>query len=206
MWSPTPPLPSTSIPDADPVVLAPLLCAGLIGWRSLQMAGDGRRIGIYGFGAAAHIIAQVAIWQGREIFAFTRPGDNEAQRFAKDLGATWAGGSDERPDRDLDAAIIFAPVGDLVPAALAAVRKGGRVVCGGIHMSDIPAMPYALLWQERELVSVANLTRRDAEVFFPIARRSGVRTHTRTYPLDEANAALADLRAGRLSGAAVLVP
>ena len=193
-------------PDADPVALAPLLCAGLIGWRSLQMAGDGRRIGIYGFGAAAHIIAQVAIWQGREIFAFTRPGDNEAQRFAKDLGATWAGGSDERPDRDLDAAIIFAPVGDLVPAALAAVRKGGRVVCGGIHMSDIPAMPYALLWQERELVSVANLTRRDAEVFFPIARRSGVRTHTRTYPLDEANAALADLRAGRLSGAAVLVP
>ena len=193
-------------PDADPVALAPLLCAGLIGWRSLQMAGDGRRIGIYGFGAAAHIIAQVAIWQGREIFAFTRPGDNEAQQFAKDFGATWAGGSEERPDRDLDAAIIFAPVGNLVPAALAAVRKGGRVVCGGIHMSDIPAMPYALLWQERELVSVANLTRRDAEVFFPIARRSGVRTHTRTYALEEANAALADLRAGRLSGAAVLVP
>ena len=193
-------------PDADPVALAPLLCAGLIGWRSLQMAGDGRRIGIYGFGAAAHIIAQVAIWQGREIFAFTRPGDSEAQRFARELGATWAGGSDERPDRDLDAAIIFAPVGSLVPAALAAVRKGGRVVCGGIHMSDIPAMPYALLWQERELVSVANLTRRDAEVFFPIARQAGVRTHTRTYQLEEANAALADLRAGRLSGAAVLVP
>ena len=193
-------------PDADPVALAPLLCAGLIGWRSLQKAGDGRRIGIYGFGAAAHIIAQVAIWQGREIFAFTRPGDSEAQRFARELGATWAGGSDEQPGQPLDAAIIFAPVGDLVPAALAAVRKGGRVVCGGIHMSDIPAMPYALLWQERELVSVANLTRRDAEVFFPIARRAGVRAHTRTYRLEEANAALADLRAGRLSGAAVLVP
>ena len=193
-------------PDADPVALAPLLCAGLIGWRSLQMAGDGRRIGIYGFGAAAHIIAQVAIWQGREIFAFTRPGDSQAQRFARELGATWAGSSDERPDRDLDAAIIFAPVGSLVPAALAAVRKGGRVVCGGIHMSDIPAMPYALLWQERELVSVANLTRRDGEVFFPIARQAGVRTHTQAYQLEEANAALADLRAGRLSGAAVLVP
>ena len=193
-------------PDADPVALAPLLCAGLIGWRSLQMAGDGRRIGIYGFGAAAHIIAQVAIWQGRKIFAFTRPGDSQAQRFARELGATWAGSSDERPDRDLDAAIIFAPVGSLVPAALAAVRKGGRVVCGGIHMSDIPAMPYALLWQERELVSVANLTRRDGEVFFPIARQAGVRTHTRAYQLEEANAALEDLRAGRLSGAAVLVP
>jgi propanol-preferring alcohol dehydrogenase len=193
-------------PDADPVALAPLLCAGLIGWRSLQMAGDGRRIGIYGFGAAAHIIAQVAIWQGREIFAFTRPGDSQAQRFARELGSAWAGGSDERPDRDLDAAIIFAPVGSLVPAALAAVRKGGRVVCGGIHMSDIPVMPYALLWQERELVSVANRTRRDAEVFFPIARQAGVRTHTQAYQLEEANAALADLRAGRLSGAAVLVP
>jgi propanol-preferring alcohol dehydrogenase len=193
-------------PDADPVALAPLLCAGLIGWRSLQKVGDGRRIGIYGFGAAAHIIAQVAIWQGREIFAFTRPGDIEAQRFARELGATWAGSSDEQPGQPLDAAIIFAPVGDLVPAALVAVRKGGRVVCGGIHMSDIPTMPYALLWQERQLVSVANLTRRDGEVFFPIARRAGVRTHTRTYRLEVANAALADLRAGRLSGAAVLVP
>lgn len=193
-------------PDADPVALAPLLCAGLIGWRSLQIAGDGRRLGIYGFGAAAHIIAQVALWQGREILAFTRPGDGEAQRFARELGAVWAGGSDEQPSPPLDAAIIFAPVGALVPAALSAVRKGGRVVCGGIHMSDIPAMPYALLWQERELVSVANLTRHDAEVFFPVARQAGVQTHTRTYRLEDANAALADLRAGRLSGAAVLVP
>lgn len=193
-------------PDADPVALAPLLCAGLIGWRALQIVGDGRRIGIYGFGAAAHIITQVAVWQGREIFAFTRSGDSEAQRFARDLRASWVGGSDESPDLQLDAAIIFAPIGALVPTALAAVRKGGRVVCGGIHMSDIPAMPYALLWQERELVSVANLTRHDAEVFFPIARQAGVRTHTRTYRLEDANAALADLRAGCFTGAAVLVP
>ena len=192
--------------DADPVALAPLLCAGLIGWRSLRIAGDGKRIGIYGFGAAAHIIAQVAVWQGREILAFTRPGDREARRFARELGATWAGGSDERPEVPLDAAIIFAPVGALVPAALGAVRKGGRVVCGGIHMSGIPAMPYALLWHERELGSVANLTRHDAETFFPVAKRAGVRTHTRMYRLEDANAALADLRAGRLSGAAVLVP
>jgi len=192
--------------DGDPVALAPLLCAGLIGWRSLRIAGDGKRIGIYGFGAAAHIIAQIAVWQGREIFAFTRPGDREAQRFARDLGAIWAGGSDERPEVPLDAAIVFAPVGALVPAALGAVRKGGRVVCGGIHMSEIPAMPYALLWHERELVSVANLTRHDAEAFFPVAKRAGVHTHTRTYRLEDANAALTDLRAGRLSGAAVLVP
>ena len=191
--------------DADPVALAPLLCAGLIGWRSLRIAGDGKRIGIYGFGAAAHIIAQVAVWQGREILAFTRPGDREAQRFARELGATWAGGSDERPEVPLDAAIIFAPVGALVPAALGAVRKGGRIVCGGIHMSGIPAMPYALLWHERELVSVANLTRHDAETFFPVAKRAGVRTHTRAYRIEDANAALADLRAGRLSSA-VLVP
>jgi propanol-preferring alcohol dehydrogenase len=192
--------------DADPVSLAPLLCAGLIGWRSLKKAGEGKRIGLYGFGAAAHIIAQVCIWQGREVHAFTRPGDREAQRFASGLGAVWVGGSDEMPPVALDAAIIFAPVGALVPAALRAVRKGGRVVCGGIHMSDIPAMPYSLLWEERELVSVANLTRKDAEEFFPVAREAGVRTHTRRYPLDRANEALADLREGRLSGAAVLAP
>ena len=193
-------------PEADPVALAPLLCAGLIGWRSLKKAGDGRRIGLYGFGAAAHIIAQVCIWQGREVHAFTRPGDAEAQRFARNLGAVWAGGSDEAPPETLDAAIIFAPVGELVPAALRAVRKGGRVICGGIHMSDIPAMPYSILWEEREVISVANLTRRDAEEFFPIARAAGVSTHTTTYPLDRANEALAALRAGRLNGAAVLVP
>lgn len=153
-----------------------------------------------------HDVAQVAIWQGREVFAFTRPGDREAQEFARSLGAKWAGGSDERPAELLDVTIIFAPVGALVPTALRAVRKGGRVVCGGIHMSDIPAMPYGLLWGERELVSVANLTRRDAEEFFPIAKRAQVRTHTRPYPLEQANQALDDLRAGRLKGAAVLVP
>ncbi|MGB3390131.1 MAG: zinc-dependent alcohol dehydrogenase family protein [Pseudaminobacter sp.] len=190
---------------ADPVALAPLLCAGLIGWRSLKKAGEGRRIGLYGFGAAAHIIAQVCVWQGRQVFAFTRPGDVEAQHFALDLGAAWAGGSDETPPASLDAAIIFAPVGPLVPA-LRAVHKGGRVVCGGIHMSDIPSMTYSLLWEERELVSVANLTRRDAEEFFPLARAAGVRTQTTTYSLERANEALADLRAGRLAGAAVLVP
>lgn len=192
--------------DADPVSLAPLLCAGLIGWRCLKKAGDGKRLGIYGFGAAAHIVAQIAIWQGREIFAVTRPGDEQAQDFARSLGATWAGGSDQLPPRQLDAAIIFAPVGDLVPIALGAVRKGGRVVCGGIHMSEIPAMAYELLWEERELVSIANLTRRDAEEFFPIAKRAQARTHTKVYPLELANQALDDLRQGRLSGAAVLVP
>jgi propanol-preferring alcohol dehydrogenase len=192
--------------NADAMSLAPLLCAGLIGWRSLKKAGEGKRIGLYGFGAAAHIIAQVCVWQGREVHAFTRPGDKEAQRFASELGAVWAGGSDEMPPVALDAAIIFAPVGALVPAALRAVRKGGRVVCGGIHMSDIPSMPYSLLWEERELVSVANLTRKDAEEFFPLARKAGVRTHTRRYPLDRANEALANLREGRLSGAAVLAP
>jgi propanol-preferring alcohol dehydrogenase len=191
---------------ADPVSLAPLLCAGLIGWRCLKKAGDGRRLGIYGFGAAAHIIAQIAIWQGREVFAFTRPDDRQAMEFARSVGAIWAGGSDERPPAQLDAAVIFAPVGDLVPLALAALRKGGRVVCGGIHMSDLPAMPYALLWGERELVSVANLTRRDAEEFFPIAVQAQVRTSTTVYPLEHANEALDDLRQGRLSGAAVLVP
>jgi propanol-preferring alcohol dehydrogenase len=192
--------------DADPVSLAPLLCAGLIGWRCLKKAGNARLLGIYGFGAAAHIVTQIAIWQGREIFAFTRPGDKQAQEFARSLGANWAGGSDELPAHPLDAAIIFAPVGALVPIALRAVRKGGRVVCGGIHMSDIPEMPYGLLWEERELVSVANLTRRDAEEFFPIATSAQVRTHTRVYPLEQANQALDDLRAGRLSGAAVLIP
>jgi propanol-preferring alcohol dehydrogenase len=192
--------------EADPVALAPLLCAGLIGWRSLKRAGSGRRIGLYGFGAAAHIIAQVCLWQGREVYAFTRPGDGAAQRLASNLGVSWAGGSDEGPPVALDAAIIFAPVGSLVPAALRAVRKGGRVVCGGIHMSDIPAMPYSILWEERELVSVANLTRKDAEEFFPVARAARVRTHTVTFPLARANEALEELREGRLSGAAVLVP
>ncbi|MFC5758717.1 zinc-dependent alcohol dehydrogenase family protein [Rhizobium sp. GCM10022189] len=191
---------------ADPIALAPLLCAGLIGWRSLKKAGDGKRIGLYGFGAAAHIIAQICRWQGRDVYAFSRPGDEAAQGFARGLGAAWAGGSDERPPVALDAAIIFAPVGELVPAALRAVRKGGRIVCGGIHMSDLPAMPYALIWGERSVVSVANLTRKDAEEFFPVARQAGVRTHTKTYRLEDANAALDDLRAGRLSGAAVLVP
>ncbi|MGR9173373.1 zinc-dependent alcohol dehydrogenase family protein [Rhizobium sp. KDH_Rht_773_N] len=191
---------------ADPIALAPLLCAGLIGWRSLKKAGDGKRIGLYGFGAAAHIIAQICRWQGRDVYAFSRPGDEAAQGFARGLGAVWAGGSDERPPVALDAAIIFAPVGELVPAALRAVRKGGRIVCGGIHMSDLPAMPYALIWGERSVVSVANLTRKDAEEFFPVARQAGVRTHTKTYRLEDANAALDDLRAGRLSGAAVLVP
>jgi propanol-preferring alcohol dehydrogenase len=191
----------------DPVATAPLLCAGLIGWRTLKMAGDdARTIGIYGFGAAAHIIAQVCRWQGRDVLAFTRPGDGAAQHFARGLGAAWAGGSDEAPPRALDAALIFAPVGGLVPAALKAVRKGGRVVCGGIHMSDIPSFPYRLLWEERQILSVANLTRADASVFLRIAPRAGVRTETIPYPLERANDALADLRAGRLQGAAVLIP
>ena len=190
----------------DPVASAPLLCAGLIGWRSLKAAGDGQAIGIYGFGAAAHIIAQVCRWQGRRVFAFTRPGDAAGQRFARSLGAEWAGGSDEKPPAPLDAAILFAPVGALVPAALAAVRKGGRVVCGGIYMSDIPAFPYRLLWEERSVVSVANLTRADGREFLALAPRAGVRTTTTPYPLEKANEALDDLRAGRLEGAAVIVP
>jgi propanol-preferring alcohol dehydrogenase len=200
------------LPDAySDAEAAPLLCAGLIGYRSLKLslappAGEVSRLGIYGFGAAAHIVAQVAKSQGREVYAFTRPGDRAAQDFARSLGAVWAGGSGEPPPHSLDAAIIFAPVGALVPAALSSVRKGGRVVCGGIHMSDIPAMPYRLLWEERELVSVANLTRKDAGEFFPVAREAGVRTHTKPYSLERANEALADLREGRLSGAAVLVP
>jgi propanol-preferring alcohol dehydrogenase len=192
--------------DLDPVAAAPLLCAGLIGWRSLKMAGDAETIGIYGFGAAAHIIAQVCRWQGRRVFAFTRAGDAGAQAFARALGAEWAGGSDEKPPTRLDAAILFAPVGALVPAALAAVRKGGRVVSGGIHMSDIPSFPYRLMWEERSLASVANLTRADGEEFLALAPRAGVRTTTTPYPLDQANQALDDLRAGRLKGAAVLVP
>ncbi|WP_109317329.1 zinc-dependent alcohol dehydrogenase family protein [Pseudovibrio ascidiaceicola] len=192
--------------DADPVSLAPLLCAGLIGWRSLKKAGKGRKIGIYGFGAAAHIIAQICIWQGRDVYAFTRSGDTQAQNFARELGAIWAGSSEDQPPEKLDAALIFAPVGPLVPAALRALRKGGRVVCGGIHMSDIPQMPYALLWEEREVVSVANLTREDGLEFFPLAKQAGVKTHCIPYKLEQANQALEDLREGRLSGAAVLVP
>jgi propanol-preferring alcohol dehydrogenase len=190
----------------DPVAAAPLMCAGLIGWRSLKIAGEGRRIGLYGFGAAAHILAQVCRWQGREVYAFTRPGDAAAQDLARSLGAAWAGSSEEAPPVPLDAAIIFAPVGHLVPLALAAVRKGGRVVCGGIHMSDIPALPYALLWEERQLVSVANLTRADANEFLALAPRAGIRATTVTYPLAAANEALADLREGRFQGAAVLLP
>jgi propanol-preferring alcohol dehydrogenase len=191
---------------SDPVAAAPLMCAGLIGWRSLVAAGPGRSIGLYGFGAAAHIIAQVCRWQGRAVYAFGRPGDDEAQQFARSLGAAWAGGSDQAPPELLDAAIIFAPVGALVPVALQHVRKGGRVVCGGIHMSDIPSFPYRLLWVERQLVSVANLTRRNADDFLDIAVQAHLRTTTVTYPLDQANVALADLREGRLQGAAVLQP
>lgn len=192
--------------SGDAVALAPLLCAGLIGWRSLVIAGDGKRLGLYGFGAAAHIVAQVARWQGRSVFAFTRPGDVATQAFARRLGATWAGGSDQLPPEPLDAAIIYATIGDLVPLALKAVRKGGRVVCAGIHMSDIPAFPYRLLWEERQLVSVANLTRQDGLDFLQLAPEIGIVTQTTSYPLQRANQALADLRAGRFEGAAVLVP
>ena len=188
------------------VSLAPLLCAGLIGWRSLVIAGDGKKIGLYGFGAAAHIIAQVAKWQGRSVFAFTRPGVLSTQAFARNLGASWAGGSNEMPPEQLNAAIIFATVGDLVPLALKAVRKGGRVVCAGIHMSDIPSFPYQLLWEERQLVSVANLTRQDGIDFLRLVPQMNIVTKTTTYPLTQANQALADLRAGRFEGAAVLVP
>ena len=193
-------------PALDPVATAPLLCAGLIGWRTLRMAGEAGTVGLYGFGAAAHIVAQICRWEGRRVLALTRPGDRAAQDFARALGAEWAGGSDEAPPVPLDAALIFAPDGALVPAALAAVAKGGRVVCGGIHMSDIPAFPYARLWGERALLSVANLTRADAHGFFAMAPRAGIRTRTRTYPLIRANEAVADHRAGILTGAAVLVP
>jgi propanol-preferring alcohol dehydrogenase len=188
------------------VALAPLLCAGLVGWRSLVIAGPGTKLGLYGFGAAAHIVAQVARWQGRSVFAFTRPADVPTQAFARSLGAVWAGGSDEMPPEPLDAAIIFATAGDLVPLALKAVRKGGRVVCAGIHMSDIPGFPYRLLWEERQLVSVANLTRQDGLDFLSLAPQVGIVTKTTSYPLTQANQALADLRAGRFEGAAVLVP
>jgi propanol-preferring alcohol dehydrogenase len=195
------------IPDAyEDVAAAPLLCAGLIGYRCLRMAGEGRRLGIYGFGAAAHIIAQVARHQGRDIFGFTRAGDEKAQEFARALGAVWVGGSEEGPPEALDAAIIFAPVGSLVVAALRAMRPGGTVVCGGIHMSDIPSFPYEYLWKERVVRSVANLTRRDAEEFLALAPKVPVKTTTTRYPLEDANRALRDLRAGRFSGAAVLVP
>jgi alcohol dehydrogenase, propanol-preferring len=188
------------------IAAAPLLCAGLIGYRTLRLAGDGARIGIYGFGAAAHIVAQVARYQGRQVFAFTRPGDTAAQDFARGLGAVWAGGSDETPPEPLDAALIFAPVGALVPAALAATKKGGTVVSGGIHMSDIPSFPYSLLWEERVVRSVANLSRHDAEEFLALAPTAGVTTMTVAYPLADANRALADLRHGAIQGAAVLVP
>ena len=190
----------------DPVAAAPLMCAGLIGWRSLRFAGEAKRIGFYGFGAAAHILAQVCVWQGRSVCAFTHEGDTAAQAMARSLGAVWAGSSDELPPEQLDAAILFAPVGSLIPAALRAVRKGGTVVCGGIHMSPIPSFPYDILWGERRIVSVANLTRADAHEFLELAPRAGVRTTTTVYPLERANEALADLRAGRFQGAAVLVP
>ncbi len=196
-----------AMPETDATRIAPLLCAGLIGWRSLKAAGDGaRRLGIFGFGAAAHLVTQAAIAQGREVCAFTQAGDTATQSFARSLGASWAGGSNERPPEPLDAATIFAPAGELVPAALRVVRKGGRVVCGGIHMSDIPAFAYRLLWEERSVVSVANLTRADAREFLDFAQTHPLQVHVRTYPLAQANEALADLRAGRIEGAAVLVP
>lgn len=185
---------------------APLMCAGLIGYRALRMCGEASSVGLYGFGAAAHILTQVCRWQGRRVFAFTRAGDETTQAFARELGAVWAGGSEDAPPEPLDAAIIFAPVGALVPAALRAVARGGTVVCGGIHMSDIPSFPYSILWEERVVRSVANLTRRDGHEFLELAPRAGVRTQVTTYPLAQANEALADLRAGRFEGAAVLIP
>jgi len=192
--------------DGDDVSIAPLLCAGLIGWRSLVMAGNAKRLGIYGFGAAGHIVAQIARWQGRSVYAFTRSGDNAAQDFARRVGVAWAGASDQRPDVPLDAAIIYAPAGELVPAALRAVRKGGRVVCAGIHMSDIPGFPYDILWEERQLLSVANLTRQDGLDFLKIVPQAGIRTQTTASPLIEANEVLQKLRTGQILGAAVLQP
>jgi alcohol dehydrogenase, propanol-preferring len=193
-------------PDYGDVAAAPLLCAGLIGYRALKLAGAAERLGFYGFGAAAHIAAQVARHNGRRVFAFTRPGDRAGQEFARSLGAVWAGGSDEAPPERLDAALLFAPVGALVPAALAATVKGGTVVCAGIHMSDVPRFPYRLLWEERVLRSVANLTRADGDEFLALAPKVPVRTTTTPFPLSEANEALAALREGRVEGAAVLVP
>lgn len=190
----------------DDVTAAPLLCAGLIGFRAYRAAGPRRRLGLYGFGAAAHILAQIAVAEERTVYAFTRPGDAASQDFARTLGAVWAGGSDESPPDALDAAILFAPVGALVPVALGHLRKGGRVVCAGIHMSDIPSFPYALLWGEREVVSVANLTREDGHAFMEAIARTPVTVHATPYPLADANRALEDLRAGRFDGAAVLVP
>jgi propanol-preferring alcohol dehydrogenase len=196
-----------SIPDDYPATqAAPLLCAGLIGYRALRMAGDGKRLGIYGFGSAAHIVTQVALWEGRKIYAFTREGDEAGQQFARKMGACWAGAATERPPDELDAAIIFAPAGELVPLALRAVAKGGVVVCGGIHMSPIPSFPYDLLWGERSIVSVANLTRLDGEEFLELAPRIPVRTEIEVFPLEHANEALAALRAGKIKGSGVLVP
>lgn len=196
-----------AIPDVyDDVEAAPLLCAGLIGFRSYRMAGDARRLGLYGFGAAAHVLAQVAVGDGRRVFAFTKPGDSAGQDLARRLGCTWAGGSDEAPPEQLDAAIIFAPVGALVPEALKRVRKGGRVVCGGIHMSDIPAFPYSDLWGERQVVSVANLSRDDGIAFMDRIGRKPVKVSTTTFPLTQANEAIAAVRAGSIEGAAVLLP
>jgi propanol-preferring alcohol dehydrogenase len=190
----------------DDAHAAPLLCAGLIGYRAYRLAGEGQRIGIYGFGAAAHVITQVAVQQGRDVYAFVAPGDEPAKRFAREVGATWAGTSTEPPPVPLDVALIFAPIGRLVPEALSRVLPGGVVVCAGIHMSDIPSFPYRLLWEERVIRSVANLTRQDAREFLALAGEMPIRTHVRTYPLEAANTALDDLRSGRLSGAAVLIP
>ncbi len=196
-----------ALPDCfSDVEAAPLLCAGLIGWRALRLAGEGKVIGLYGFGAAAHILAQVAVWQGRTVHGFTKPDDAAGQAFARSLGCVWAGGSDEMPPEPLDAALIFAPAGDLVPQALKAVRKGGRVVCAGIHMSDIPAFPYADLWEERQILSVANLTREDGVSFFAVAEQAGIRSVTESFPLAQADEALTRLRSGALQGAAVLLP